>query len=139
MGSTNLTNEKDTTYNISVTLISSMNSTKRFMILAAILLVDSSKSSPTPDRIVSQEVLPQVKEVSIFLNLPSDCSVVYDKLIEQLQNCRDGGYRGDPRLTNGCLLNLDLSKFRSECDNSKVVVFPQYNPENVEFPKNNGA
>merc|ERR1712200_281869 len=102
------------------------------------LNISTSLSAPSPDRIVSQEVLSQVKEVSIFLNLPADCNVVYDKLIQQLQNCRDGVYRGDPRLTNGCLLNLDLSKFRSEGVNSKVTVFPTYNP-NIEFPKSDGA
>eukprot|EP00088_Acartia_fossae_P031965 TRINITY_DN3275_c0_g1_i7.p1 TRINITY_DN3275_c0_g1~~TRINITY_DN3275_c0_g1_i7.p1 ORF type:complete len:115 (-),score=12.25 TRINITY_DN3275_c0_g1_i7:30-374(-) len=114
-----------------------MNQISRVSIVFVVFLGVSS-ALPKPDRVVSQEVLSQVKEVSIFLNLPSNCSIVYERLIQQLENCRDGTYRGDPRLTNGCLLNLDLSKFRSTCENSKVVVFPTYNPD-VEFPNSDGA
>merc|ERR1712233_177752 len=50
-----------------------------------------------------------VKEINLFLNIPTGCDIVYDGLIKQLEGCRSGSNHGDPRLTSGCLLKLDFT------------------------------
>ncbi|XP_023322399.1 uncharacterized protein LOC111696877 isoform X2 [Eurytemora carolleeae] len=91
--------------------------------------------------IVSENLVTNVKEINIYLNIPADCSSVYDGIIQQLENCRvywfllnrSGSNRGHPKLTSGCLLKLDLSKYRTECSSSKVILFPETGSD-VEFP-----
>merc|ERR1712179_100695 len=41
-----------------------------------------------------------VKEINLFLNIPTGCDIVYDGLIKQLEGCRSGSNHGDPRLTS---------------------------------------
>merc|ERR1711915_222723 len=108
------------------------------LICSPLLLLQASPVPPSDEAtVVAQEHVTNVKEINILLNLPSDCSFVYDAIIKQLNDCKTGRDRGDPRLNllnKGCLLRMDLKKYRSECElDSKVVLFPDRSA-NVEFP-----
>jgi len=64
-----------------------------------------------------------VKEINLFLNIPTGCDIVYDGLIKQLEGCRSGSNHGDPRLTAGCLLKLDFTHLQQDCANT-ALFFP---------------
>merc|ERR1711974_560004 len=64
-----------------------------------------------------------VKEINLFLNIPTGCDIVYDGLIKQLEGCRSGSNHGDPRLTSRCLLKLDFTHLQQDCANT-ALFFP---------------
>merc|ERR1712112_168671 len=64
-----------------------------------------------------------VKEINLFLNIPTGCDIVYDGLIKQLEGCRSCSNHGDPRLTSGCLLKLDFTHLQQDCANT-ALFFP---------------
>merc|ERR1712045_829077 len=78
-----------------------------------------------------------VKEINLFLNIPKGCDIVYDSLIKQLEGCRSGSNHGDPRLTSGCLLNLDFTHLQQDCANT-ALFFPvvKADPTPPEVPCN---
>ena len=78
-----------------------------------------------------------VKEINLFLNIPTGCDIVYDGLIKQLEGCRSGSNHGDPRLTSGCLLKLDFTHLQQDCANT-ALFFPvvKAEPTPPEVPCN---
>jgi len=73
--------------------------------------------------VVSSSTVNHVKEINIFLSLPENCRAhneIYDELIQQLRDCRA---RADG-VKNGCNIKLSLSKYRSQCADGTVVLFP---------------
>uniref|UniRef100_A0A0K2V440 Uncharacterized protein n=1 Tax=Lepeophtheirus salmonis TaxID=72036 RepID=A0A0K2V440_LEPSM len=47
---------------------------------------------------------------TVYLDVNSNCKGVYNRLIEQLQRCRDGSDHGDEALTAGCFLDFNLNE-----------------------------
>merc|ERR1712061_167611 len=64
---------------------------------------------------IAGSLVQDVKQINLFLDIPDNCNDVYNGLIEQLSNCREGSNRGDPRLARGCLLRLDFARFKQVC------------------------
>merc|ERR550517_430504 len=64
-----------------------------------------------------------VKQINLFLNIPTGCNSIYDQLITQLVACRNGSDHGYPRLEKGCLLKMDFKKHAEECAETGVF-FP---------------
>ena len=81
-------------------------------------------SQPRPASPVSSTItgslVEDVKQINILLNIPNGCNAIYDSLIRQIENCRQGSDRGHPDLDNGCLLRLDFQKYKDQCRNSKL-------------------
>jgi hypothetical protein len=92
------------------------------LLASATALPPSPKPTPAPVT-RTNGLINDVKEINLFLNIPSGCDIVYDGLIRQLQGCRNGTDRGDPRLTSGCLLKLDFTALRQECART-ALFFP---------------
>merc|ERR1712077_82447 len=69
---------------------------------------------------ITGSLVQDVKQINILLNIPNGCNNIYDSLIRQLENCRQGSDRGHPDLDNGCLLKLDFQKYKDQCRNSKL-------------------
>ena len=76
----------------------------------------ASPVSPT----ITGSLVEDVKQINILLNIPNGCNAIYDSLIRQIENCRQGSDRGHPDLDNGCLLRLDFQKYKDQCRNSKL-------------------
>merc|ERR1712061_190638 len=72
---------------------------------------------------IAGSLVRDVKQINLFLNIPTGCNSIYDQLITQLVGCREGSDRGDPRLEKGCLLKMDFKKFKDECAETGVF-FP---------------
>jgi len=64
---------------------------------------------------IAGSLVKDVKQINLYLDIPDNCNDVYNGLIQQLSNCREGSSRGDPRLARGCLLRLDFSRFKKVC------------------------
>merc|ERR1719500_1123634 len=77
-------------------------------------IVEVNQKSAQPAKIAGS-LVKDVKQINLFLNIPTGCNSIYDKLITQLVGCRNGHYRGHPRLEKGCLLKMDFKKFKDEC------------------------
>merc|ERR1719211_936736 len=65
---------------------------------------DQQRKTPT----ITGSLVQDVKQINILLNIPNGCNVIYDSMINQLQNCREGSDRGHHSLDNGCLLRIDF-------------------------------
>ena len=85
-------------------------------------LVEVNPRTPTKTNIAGSLVT-DVKQINLFLNIPTGCNSIYDQLITQLVACREGSDRGDPRLQKGCLLRMDFKKYKNECAETGVF-FP---------------
>jgi len=85
-------------------------------------LVEVNSRTPTSTNIAGSLVT-DVKQINLFLNIPTGCNSIYDQLITQLVACREGSDRGDPRLQKGCLLRMDFKKYKNECATTGVY-FP---------------
>merc|ERR1712079_16988 len=85
-------------------------------------IVEVNQKSAQPAKIAGS-LVKDVKQINLFLNIPTGCNSIYDQLITQLVGCRDGSNRGDPRLEKGCLLKMDFKKFKDECAETGVF-FP---------------
>merc|ERR1719461_2084445 len=72
---------------------------------------------------IAGSLVKDVKQINLFLNIPTGCNSIYDQLITQLVACREGSDRGDPRLQKGCLLRMDFKKYKNECAETGVF-FP---------------
>ncbi|CAB4065284.1 unnamed protein product [Lepeophtheirus salmonis] len=63
---------------------------------------------------------------TVYLDVNSNCKGVYNRLIEQLQRCRDGSDHGDEALTAGCFLDFNLNE--GDCakvgDDSENIIYP---------------
>merc|ERR1712020_36685 len=70
--------------------------------------------------VITGSLVEDVKQINILLNIPNGCNAIYDSLIGQLEDCRQGTDRGHPDLDNGCLLKLDFQKYKDQCRNSKL-------------------
>merc|ERR1711877_83744 len=77
-------------------------------------LVEVNPRTPIKTNIAGSLVT-DVKQINLFLNIPTGCNSIYDQLITQLVACREGSDRGDPRLQKGCLLRMDFKKYKNEC------------------------
>merc|ERR1712130_726319 len=78
-----------------------------------------------------------VKEINLFLNIPTGCDIVYDGLIKQLEGCRSGSNHGDPRLTSGCCsssTSLTSSRIAPTLPSSSPLSKPNLHPP--RFPCN---
>merc|ERR1711936_1051622 len=69
---------------------------------------------------ITGSLVQDVKQINILLNIPNGCNVIYDSMINQLQNCREGSDRGHDSLDNGCLLRIDFKRYQDQCKNSKL-------------------
>merc|ERR1711860_302803 len=58
---------------------------------------------------------------------------ISDDMIRQISDCKSGEDRGHPDLQSGCLLKIDFTMLRSECQNSKLS-FPT-DTENIWHPR----
>merc|ERR1712193_126203 len=88
-----------------------------------------SRANPT----ISGSLVEDVKQINILLNIPNGCNTIYDSLIAQLENCRQGTDRGHPGLDNGCLLKIDFQKYKDQCRNSKLSFPASEESSNLEF------
>merc|ERR1719266_597916 len=86
-------------------------------------------ASPT----ITGSLVQDVKQINILLNIPNGCNNIYDSLIRQIENCRQGSDRGHPDLDNGCLLRLDFQKYKDQCRNSKLSFPASEESSNLEF------
>merc|ERR1712184_177831 len=78
------------------------------LLLSSILATVPALPPPQPTTTTEASVksrtnglINDVKEINLFLNIPTGCDIVYDGLIKQLEGCRSGSNHGDPRLTAG--------------------------------------
>ena len=74
------------------------------------------------DRTISGSLVDNVKQINVLLNIPNNCNAntIYDDMIRQISDCKSGEDRGHPDLKSGCLLKIDFTMLRSECQNSKL-------------------
>ena len=85
----------------------------------------SQPSQPRPaSPVITGSLVQDVKEINILLNIPNGCNAIYDSLIRQIENCRQGSDRGHPGLDNGCLLKLDFQRHKDQCRNTKLSFPP---------------
>jgi hypothetical protein len=77
---------------------------------------DQQRKSPA----ITGSLVQDVKQINILLNIPNGCNVIYDSMINQLRNCREGSDRGHDSLDNGCLLRIDFKRYHDQCKNSKL-------------------
>merc|ERR1712012_1279319 len=61
------------------------------------------------DTAITGSLVNDVKQINVLLNIPN--------------NCNAGSDRGHPNLNSGCLLKIDFTMLKSECQNSKLT-FP---------------
>jgi len=73
---------------------------------------------------IAGSLVKDVKQINLFLNIPTGCNSIYDQLITQLVACRNGSDHGHPRLEKGCLLKMDFKKHAEECAETGVF-FPK--------------
>ena len=87
------------------------------------------------DRTISGSLVDNVKQINVLLNIPNNCNAntIYDDMIRQISDCKSGEDRGHPDLQSGCLLKIDFTMLRSECQNSKLS-FPT-DTENIWHPR----
>ena len=50
-------------------------------------------------------------KLGMYLNIPNQCSTVYDAIIEKLEACKTGFDLGHPSLDQGCLVQVKYRKF----------------------------
>merc|ERR1712110_1306449 len=87
------------------------------------------------DRTISGSLVDNVKQINVLLNIPNNCNAntIYDDMIRQISDCKSGEDQGHPDLQSGCLLKIDFTMLRSECQNSKLS-FPT-DTENIWHPR----
>jgi len=86
-------------------------------------IVEVNQRSAQPANIAGS-LVKDVKQINLFLNIPTGCNSIYDQLITQLVACRNGSDHGHPRLEKGCLLKMDFKKHAEECAETGVF-FPK--------------
>ena len=97
-------------------------------------VVNREEAEPAGDRTISGSLVDNVKQINVLLNIPNNCNAndIYDDMIRQIKKCKSGEDRGHPDLESGCLLQIDFTRLRSECQNSKLS-FPT-DTENIWHP-----
>merc|ERR1712227_790255 len=60
------------------------------------------------DTAITGSLVNDVKQINVLLNIPN--------------NCNAGSDRGHPNLNSGCLLKIDFTMLKSECQNSKLTI-----------------
>merc|ERR1712228_549718 len=60
---------------------------------------DQQRKSPA----ITGSLVQDVKQINILLNIPNGCNVIYDSMINQLRNCREGSDRGHDQCKNSKL------------------------------------
>ena len=85
-------------------------------------IVEVNQRAAQPANIAGS-LVKDVKQINLFLNIPTGCNSIYDQLITQLVACRNGSNHGHPRLEKGCLLKMDFKKHAEECAETGVF-FP---------------
>merc|ERR1712038_2004714 len=85
-------------------------------------IVEVNQRAAQPANIAGS-LVKDVKQINLFLNIPTGCNSIYDQLITQLVACRNGSDHGHPRLEKGCLLKMDFKKHAEECAETGVF-FP---------------
>jgi len=85
-------------------------------------IVEVNQRTAQPANIAGS-LVKDVKQINLFLNIPTGCNSIYDQLITQLVACRNGSDHGHPRLEKGCLLKMDFKKHAEECAETGVF-FP---------------
>ena len=83
---------------------------------------------------IAGSLVQDVKQINVLLNIPNNCNAntIYDDMIRQITNCKTGSDRGHPNLTSGCLLQIDFTMLKTDCQNSKLS-FPK-DAENIWHP-----
>merc|ERR1719340_230763 len=84
-------------------------------------VVNREEAEPAGDRTISGSLVDNVKQINVLLNIPNNCNAntIYDDMIRQISDCKSGEDRGHPDLQSGCLLKIDFTMLRRECQNSK--------------------
>merc|ERR1739844_601289 len=54
-------------------------------------------------------------KLGMYLNIPYQCSTIYDSIIERLVACKSGENSGHSSLDQGCLVQIDLSDAEHDC------------------------
>merc|ERR1712213_115871 len=87
------------------------------------------------DTAITGSLVNDVKQINVLLNIPNNCNAenIYNDMIKQINNCKTGSDRGHPNLNSGCLLKIDFTMPKSECQNSKLS-FPT-DTENIWHPR----
>merc|ERR1712014_206300 len=67
---------------------------------------------------IAGSLVSDVKQINVLLNIPN--------------NCKTGSDRGHPNLKSGCLLQIDFTRLKTDCQNSKLS-FPK-DAENIWHP-----
>merc|ERR1711944_130150 len=69
---------------------------------------------------ISGSLVSDVKQINVLLNIPNNCNAntIYDDMIRQINNCKTGSDRGHPNLKSGCLLQIDFTRLKTDCQNS---------------------
>merc|ERR1711882_20049 len=83
---------------------------------------------------IAGSLVQDVKQINVLLNIPNNCNAntIYDDMIRQISNCKTGSDRGHPNLKSGCLLQIDFTMLKTDCQNSKLS-FPK-DAENIWHP-----
>merc|ERR1712012_116144 len=83
---------------------------------------------------IAGSLVSDVKQINVLLNIPNNCNAntIYDDMIRQINNCKTGSDRGHPNLKSGCLLQIDFTRLKTDCQNSKLS-FPK-DAENIWHP-----
>merc|ERR1711936_641871 len=124
---------------VSDILISTLTMIQTIAMLATLGLACSLPTETTlsvDERVVNREMaVDSDKQINVLLNIPNNCNAntIYDDMIRQISDCKSGEDRGHPDLQSGCLLKIDFTMLRSECQNSKLS-FPT-DTENIWHPK----
>merc|ERR1712211_136148 len=133
-----------------INTLNTMFSTLSPFLIINLALVSSLPTSPpeVDHRIVNREdqersevtqqiqgsLVQDVKQINVLLNIPNNCNAntIYDDMIRQINNCKTGSDRGHPNLKSGCLLQIDFTRLKTDCQNSKLS-FPK-DTENIWHP-----
>merc|ERR1711860_132022 len=110
---------------VSDILISTLTMIQTIAMLATLSVderVVNREMAVDSDRTISGSLVDNVKQINVLLNIPNNCNAntIYDDMIRQISDCKSGEDRGHPDLQSGCLLKIDFTMLRSECQNSKL-------------------
>jgi len=110
------------------TIFTTMTHISRGFIVMCLAAMIEAIPPKQPSKVIAAESVSQVKQINILLNLPPNCSTVYDGLIGQLEACKSDSSR-----EGGCHIKLNLSNYREDCHKSELIVFPE-DRDHIDFP-----
>ena len=62
-------------------------------------------------------------KLGMYLNVPTQCTTVYDSIIAKLEACKSGDDLGHPNLESGCLIQVRLGDQKVLQDHAFVIAY----------------